>query len=53
VKVNVVVMNGMNDHELNDFVEWTRDVPVHVRFIEFMRSAETAGPAIRFSPGSR
>jgi GTP 3',8-cyclase len=36
VKVNVVVMNGMNDHEINDFVEWTRDVPVHVRFIEFM-----------------
>jgi len=36
VKVNCVVMNGMNDHELNDFVEWTKDVPVHVRFIEFM-----------------
>lgn len=36
VKVNVVVMKGMNDHELNDFVEWTKEVPVHVRFIEFM-----------------
>lgn len=36
VKVNVVVMKGMNDHEINDFIEWTKDVPVHVRFIEFM-----------------
>jgi len=36
VKVNVVVMKGMNDHEINDFVAWTKKVPVHVRFIEFM-----------------
>ena len=36
VKVNVVVMNGMNDQEINDFVAWTKDEPVHVRFIEFM-----------------
>jgi len=36
VKVNVVVMNGYNENEINDFVEWTRHFPVHVRFIEFM-----------------
>ncbi len=36
VKVNVVVMKGMNHREINDFVAWTKDVPVHVRFIEFM-----------------
>lgn len=36
VKVNVVVMKGMNDYEINDFVAWTKDTPVHVRFIEFM-----------------
>ena len=36
VKVNMVVMNGLNDNEINDFVEWTKDEPVHVRFIEFM-----------------
>jgi cyclic pyranopterin phosphate synthase len=36
VKVNMVVMKGLNDNEINDFVEWTRDQPVHVRFIEFM-----------------
>ncbi|ULQ52746.1 GTP 3',8-cyclase MoaA [Flavihumibacter fluvii] len=36
VKVNVVVMKGMNDIEINDFVNWTKNEPVHVRFIEFM-----------------
>src|SRR5215203_3777835 len=36
LKVNVVVMNGLNDNEINDFIAWTRDTPVHVRFIEFM-----------------
>ena len=36
VKVNMVVMKGLNDNELNDFVEWTKHQPVHVCFIEFM-----------------
>ena len=36
VKVNVVIMRGMNDDELTDFVGWTRDLPLTVRFIEFM-----------------
>ncbi len=36
VKVNMVVMKGLNDNEINDFVEWTKDTNVHVRFIEFM-----------------
>lgn len=36
VKVNVVVMKGLNDAEINDFVEWTRNEPIHIRFIEFM-----------------
>lgn len=36
VKVNAVIMKDLNDAELNDFVAWTRDTPVHVRFIEFM-----------------
>lgn len=36
VKVNVVVMKGLNDNEILDFIEWTKDTPVHVRFIEFM-----------------
>ena len=36
VKVNVVMMKGLNDNEINDFIAWTKDEPVHVRFIEFM-----------------
>ncbi|MCC6635113.1 MAG: GTP 3',8-cyclase MoaA [Chitinophagaceae bacterium] len=36
VKVNVVVMKNTNDNEILDFVEWTKNQPVHVRFIEFM-----------------
>ena len=36
VKLNVVAMKGVNDEEINDFVRWTKDTPIHVRFIEFM-----------------
>ncbi len=36
VKVNMVVMRGTNDDEITDFMAWSRDEPVHVRFIEFM-----------------
>jgi len=36
VKVNCVVMRGINDDELLDFVALTRDRPINVRFIEYM-----------------
>ncbi len=36
VKINTVTLNEVNEDEILDFVEWTREVPVHVRFIEFM-----------------
>ena len=36
VKINVVVMKGMNETEINDFVNWTKHIPVQIRFIEFM-----------------
>lgn len=36
VKVNAVIMKDMNDHEVLDFINWTKAKPVHVRFIEFM-----------------
>ncbi|MCE9539512.1 MAG: GTP 3',8-cyclase MoaA [Bacteroidetes bacterium] len=36
VKVNVVVMKDVNDSEILEFIQWTKDVPVHIRFIEFM-----------------
>ena len=35
-KVNVVVTRGFNDDEVCDFVELTRELPIDVRFIEFM-----------------
>ena len=36
VKINVVVMRGVNDDELVDFAAFGRDRGVSVRFIEFM-----------------
>ncbi len=36
VKVNVVAMKGFNEEEVNDFIAWTKDTPVEIRFIEFM-----------------
>jgi GTP 3',8-cyclase len=36
IKVNVVVMRGINDDELEDFARLTLDHPWHVRFIELM-----------------
>lgn len=35
-KVNCVVMTKFNEDEVTDFVEWTRDRAVDVRFIEYM-----------------
>lgn len=36
VKINAVIIKGVNDDEICDFVAWTRDKNVHLRFIEFM-----------------
>ena len=36
IKVNVVVMRGVNDDEVMDFARLTQDRPWHVRFIELM-----------------
>ncbi|MCC6683962.1 MAG: GTP 3',8-cyclase MoaA [Bacteroidia bacterium] len=36
IKLNVVLMRGVNDDEANDFIELTRNYPLHIRFIEFM-----------------
>jgi cyclic pyranopterin phosphate synthase len=36
VKVNMVVMAGVNDHEMLDFVELARTKPLNLRFIEYM-----------------
>jgi cyclic pyranopterin phosphate synthase len=36
VKINVVVMRGVNDDEVVDFADWAFRAPVRVRFIEYM-----------------
>lgn len=36
VKVNMVVIKNLNHDEIIDFIQWTKNEPVHVRFIEFM-----------------
>ncbi|BAH38713.1 molybdenum cofactor biosynthesis protein A [Gemmatimonas aurantiaca T-27] len=42
IKINVVVMRGINDDEVADFAALTRDHPWHVRFIELMPVGELA-----------
>jgi cyclic pyranopterin phosphate synthase len=42
VKLNVVVMRGINDDEIADFARLTLDYPWHVRFIELMPVGEMA-----------
>lgn len=36
VKINAVLMRGVNDDEVIDFINLTKELPVSVRFIEFM-----------------
>ena len=37
LKINVVAMRGINDHELLDFVDYSRQTGIEVRFLELMR----------------
>lgn len=43
IKLNMVVMRGVNDHEVVDFAALTLDKPYAVRFIEFMPSGGEEG----------
>ncbi|MCF8274814.1 MAG: GTP 3',8-cyclase MoaA [Flavobacteriaceae bacterium] len=36
VKINAVLMKGVNDNEIIDFIKLTKNLPVSIRFIEFM-----------------
>lgn len=36
VKINVVVIRGFNDDEINNFARLAYDYPLHIRFIEYM-----------------
>lgn len=39
VKINVVVLKGVNDHEILDFADLARLYKINIRFIEFMPSS--------------
>jgi GTP 3',8-cyclase len=39
VKINTVLLKDLNDHEIPDFIEYVRERPVSVRFIELMQTA--------------
>jgi cyclic pyranopterin phosphate synthase len=43
IKINVVVMRGINDDEIEDFARLTVEHPWHVRFIELMPVGEMSG----------
>lgn len=43
VKLNAVLMKGVNDGEFGDFVAFAKDRPVEVRFIELMPVADNMG----------
>ena len=36
VKVNAVILRGLNDHEIVDFVEWSAREKIPIRFLEVM-----------------
>lgn len=40
VKINTVLMKGVNDDEIGDFIKLTMDAPIQVRFIELMPIGE-------------
>ena len=50
LKINCVVMRGINDDELLDFVEFVRDKDVNIRFIEFFSIAENGWSANKMVP---
>ncbi len=50
VKINVVVMAGINDDEVLDFARKTISEGWHVRFIEFMPTAGVGNAALHFVP---
>jgi len=52
VKINMVVMAGINDDEVLDFAEKTVEEGWHVRFIEFMPTAGIAYSPSHFVPVS-
>jgi cyclic pyranopterin phosphate synthase len=51
IKINVVVMRGVNDAELEEFAALTIQRPYRVRFIEYMPTLATPGWESQVVPG--
>ncbi len=43
VKINVVVINGVNDNEIEDMIMFANELEVDIRFIEYMQTKYSAG----------
>ena len=52
IKINVVVMRGINDNELEEFAALTLDRPWRVRFIEYMPTLAEPGWEATVMPGA-
>lgn len=54
VKLNAVVIRGVNDGEIRGLAERTRELPIHVRYIEYMHLNNADPDAYRqqFVPGT-
>jgi molybdenum cofactor biosynthesis enzyme MoaA len=48
VKLNVVLHRGVNDQEVSDFVELTREYPIQVRFLEWNTMSERIATPKKF-----
>ncbi|GJL85397.1 MAG: cyclic pyranopterin monophosphate synthase [Micavibrio sp.] len=42
IKLNTVLLKGLNDNELDRFIDFVEDKPVSLRFIELMRTRDNA-----------
>ncbi len=42
VKVNTVLMRGLNDNQIERFLTWLQDKPITLRFIELMQTGDNA-----------
>jgi len=40
IKINTVLLKGLNDHQLDDFFEYVRTRPIALRFIELMQTGD-------------
>ncbi len=40
IRLNVVLLKGINDHQIPTFIEWTKRAPIDIRLIELMPIGE-------------